>query len=175
MYSSTTNNSFEVVDQVHIIYTLTSPHYIVLTSIETSPSSMWATMVILNSVCEYNIICRSFLPLHWQHRVWADYKQFLQRGCQRKSPTDCTSRYLTHTTWKCCLEHYRPGCWLFHSGSSHWHSIYISPRQLCLLYRSTSRSYWRQDIALWRQLEQPFRRTSEIYRWLQCTDDGHTN
>lgn len=48
MYASTTSNSLEVSSQFHTIYTLRFPYNMVSASIETSPSSMRATKIILH-------------------------------------------------------------------------------------------------------------------------------
>lgn len=69
MNSSTTTNSLKVLDRVHTICTLMLPHYVVLASIGSSPSSMGVTIVIMGSSSEYDFICHSALPLGLQRHV----------------------------------------------------------------------------------------------------------
>lgn len=74
MDSSTTNSPLEVVDRVHKISTLRMPHYMVMAFIGTSPRSMRATKIILDTESKYNITCRSASSLSWQRHACPEYE-----------------------------------------------------------------------------------------------------
>lgn len=74
MDSSTTNYPLKVVFRAHTTYPLRLPQHMVSASIRTSPSSMLATTVILNSGSGFNIIRRSALRLGLQRHACLDYK-----------------------------------------------------------------------------------------------------
>lgn len=83
MDAATTIDHLELVDQVHTIHALSLLHYMLLSSFETSASSMQATTVTLNSGSRYNIIRCSALPLGWQRHLCPDYKTSPARNANK--------------------------------------------------------------------------------------------
>lgn len=74
MDSHTTNNPLEGLNRVSTIYTLWLKRYMVSSSLETSPSSMRTTTVVLGTGSGYNIFRTSALPLCRKPQVCPDYK-----------------------------------------------------------------------------------------------------
>lgn len=72
-------NLFEVMSRIQTIYRLKLPHSMMSTSVQTSPSSMRDTTVILETGSGYDIICVPPLPLGWELHVCL-FKKIFTRG-----------------------------------------------------------------------------------------------
>lgn len=138
VYFAPTKNLLKILSRDYTIYTLTLPHYKVLVSTETSLNSMWVTAAVLNNGSGYNVNRCSDLSLVGNVSCVQTTKAFVE-GCQRKSPMDYSTFIpqieLKSTVYKTIL---LVADYIL-SGSTHFHPIYKSIRQLYLLYWSRSR------------------------------------